>query len=162
MVEKQCHKCLGTDVVLDYKCGDVVCRLCGEVSAGRYIDPSAEWNNYAEDDRERGDCVARAETSDNSFHESPTTSMGGPEGAASSLNETQYMLENRLHLKALKTVDTVAILGEKLRMSPSIQVGLVSHVLLRHYCVIIIPLSFLYYSFIILILFLYLLIFSFS
>jgi transcription initiation factor TFIIB len=47
--------------VADTSAGDIVCRGCGLVLGERIIDESAEWINYANDDRQRGDQSRAAE-----------------------------------------------------------------------------------------------------
>ncbi|RHY14132.1 hypothetical protein DYB37_004056 [Aphanomyces astaci] len=53
-METECRECGSDDIVEDYAAGDLICRGCGIVLAERLIDETAEWNNYAEDDRDRG------------------------------------------------------------------------------------------------------------
>ncbi|CAK4083927.1 unnamed protein product [Aphanomyces euteiches] len=54
-MESSCFECGSDDIVEDYAAGDLICRGCGIVLVERLIDESAEWHNYVEDDRARGD-----------------------------------------------------------------------------------------------------------
>ncbi len=37
-----CHRCHGTELIVDYQAGDIVCTQCGEVLSDRIIDASDE------------------------------------------------------------------------------------------------------------------------
>ncbi|KDO28809.1 hypothetical protein SPRG_20013 [Saprolegnia parasitica CBS 223.65] len=50
-----CFECGSDDLVEDHGAGDLICRGCGMVLIEHMIDDAPDWNNYAEDDRQRGD-----------------------------------------------------------------------------------------------------------
>ena len=119
LIHNACSRCQGSDIVLDYKAGDAICRLCGEILTSRIIDNSPEWNNYAEDDRGRGN-QSRAEI--RSSYGSQTIMVGHTESTAKALLASQSAMEDPVQLKAASSVDCVYSVGDALRLSPGIQV----------------------------------------
>lgn len=48
-----CKSCNNSDIVLDYRAGDLICRNCGLVIGGRIIDESDETRIYADDFKQK-------------------------------------------------------------------------------------------------------------
>ena len=126
MIKKfTCPRCSGIDVYADKRRGDVVCILCGEVIASRIIDESSEWNEYLDDDQDRGKFLARANSyiNKNSIMECETTLIGGSSTTRKNLLKTQNMMESNLDKKIIAHMDTLWQIGAMLKLSQSLQVS---------------------------------------
>ena len=118
-----CLRCLGSDIFNDYSRGDVICRNCGEVSCSRLIDNSSEWNVYKDDDKDRGDFVARAGSIKNAILQCETTLIGGPDSKRQFLLNVQNSLETKKDMNIVKTKEILTIYSGCLNLTPAIQVS---------------------------------------
>ena len=125
MIKRSCPKCSNAEVFTDFKRGDVICIKCGEIIISRIIDESNEWNEYLDDDRERGEFLARADSfvMKNSIFECETSLIGGNNEVRKTLLKTQNMMESKLDKKIISNIDTLSQIGLKLKLTPGIQVS---------------------------------------
>ncbi|RHY35031.1 hypothetical protein DYB32_000444 [Aphanomyces invadans] len=123
-METECRECGSDDIVEDYAAGDLVCRGCGVVLAERLIDETAEWTNYADDDRDRGDQSRIGEAVDARMGETSlqtflvkSASSGPSETAAPKyLNSAQSTTSLRRH----EGVDQIKTLAHALNVGQAV------------------------------------------
>ena len=119
-----CLRCSGNDMFEDYSRGDVICRKCGEISCSRLIDNfSSEWNIFKDDDKDRGDFIARAGSIKNAILECETTLIGGPDSKRAFLLGVQNSLETKKDMLIIKTKEILNIFAGSLHLTPAIQVS---------------------------------------
>ena len=124
IIGKKCYRCTSTETFTDYKCGDIICRNCGEVLSGRIIDDTNEWNIYTDDDRGPSETVARAGiTIRDPILDCHTTTSGGSNEKRKSLLLTQNKLENNINIRASRSRDVLFQIATTLHLTPSIQVS---------------------------------------
>ena len=126
MIKKfSCPRCKNIDVYTDMKRGDVICVKCGEIIVSRIIDESSEWNEYLDDDRERGDYLARSDAyvKKNNIFECETSMIGGNNEIRKTLLKTQNMMELKINKKVIGNIDMMWQIGIRLKLSQSIQVS---------------------------------------
>jgi transcription initiation factor TFIIIB Brf1 subunit/transcription initiation factor TFIIB len=125
-----CSRCAGIDVVSDTAAGDIVCRSCGEIQASRIIDYSAEWREFAEDDRGKNGSAARSSCTADKFGSSGTEFAGGvSESARAALVKAQMQVTDKRELKIGKTAVLISNIGSTLQLTRRIMVSFVAYLI---------------------------------
>lgn len=119
-----CGRCSGIDVVSDTSSGDIVCRSCGEIQASRIIDYSAEWREFAEDNRGTNGSSARSSLTADKFGSSGTEFSGGvSESARAALVKAQMQVTDKRELKIGRTAILISNIGSTLHLTRRIMVS---------------------------------------
>ena len=101
-----CFRCGGSDIVLDYKAGDVICRECGEVINSRVIDEGNEVKFYKDDDDPQKS--SRTSGLAESIGSLQTSFITNSETVKRTLERAQKFSSDKKELQALSHLNTVS------------------------------------------------------
>ncbi len=120
-INKKCFRCFGTDLILDYKAGDIICRECGEIVSDRCIDEGNEVLSYADGDGKSQ--TSRSSGMVDMFGCMQTMFVNGPENLRKSLEKAQQMSSNRKEMTVLGNLNILNEMCAKLNLIRTIQVS---------------------------------------
>ena len=117
-----CYRCSGSDLVIDNKAGDRICRACGEVQQGRLIDEDSEYRQYPDDadtkkNIERSSGIADS-VSGNMFH-----FVGGTDENLAALSRSSYGVLGKRERAITNVVQMCKELSDALNLTKRITVG---------------------------------------
>lgn len=126
-----CYRCGGSDIVLDYKAGDVICRECGEVINGRVIDEGNEVKFYMDDDNPHKS--SRTSGFAESIGSLQTTFVTNSETVKRTLERAQKFSSDKKELQALSHLSNVSEMCSKMNLILPIKVSIA---FLRMFCAV--------------------------
>lgn len=117
-----CYRCSGSDLVIDNKAGDRICRVCGEVQQGRLIDEDSEFRQYPDDadtkkNTQRSSGIADS-VSGNRFH-----FVGGTDENLAALSRSSYGVLDKREKAITNVMHTCKELSYALNLTKRITVG---------------------------------------
>lgn len=118
---RACFRCNGTDVVEDYKAGDIICRDCGEVINDRIIDEGNEVKFYMNDD-DPGK-TSRSSGLAETIGSLQTSFITNSDTVKRTLERAQRFSSDRKELQALSHMNAVSEMCSKMNLILPIKVS---------------------------------------